>query len=438
MENIIPCADIVPATKAEATQVVVASTEDGIGNNATANGVTQHEVSGEVKPEETVNMAMQHLAAGKRHILISDPNAAVASLALACQLLGAHYGETAFECGEAYFYYGKALLDLARLETGVMGNLDGGKESADNGADEKGKDEAEGSQDETGSEDESVVEEKENGENGNIGSKDNDINTTNDQDDADEVEKEDEEEPSNLQLAWEMLELAKTILVKQAESIVVVDAADDKEAEERAKLKDDVERKVSNAFQTLGELSMENENYQQAIEDLQTCLARRQQMMPEDSRCIAETHYQIGVAQGFNMEFDEAILNLDGAIKVLELRIERLKSKAESVDPTKVGDAFSTREKEIKEIESLIPEIREKIADTKDMKIETHKRLREKRVMEEGIATVFKSGDGGSLNGDGLSKAASTISSSLIRKRPAVDSAPSDAKKAHIDVEDQE
>merc|ERR1712066_1216859 len=106
-----------------------------------------------------------------------------------------------------------------------------------------------------------------------------------------------------------------------------------------------------------------------------------------------------GVAQGFNMEFDDAILNLDGAIKVLELRIERLKSKAESVDPTKVGDAFSTREKEIKEIESLIPEIREKIADTKDMKTETHKRLREKRVMElflnqetvdHSMATVYQ------------------------------------------------
>jgi hypothetical protein len=161
-------------------------------------------------------------------------------------------------------------------------------------------------------------------------------------------------------------------------------------------------------------------------------------MMPEDSRCIAETHYQIGVAQGFNLEFDEAILSLDGAIKVLELRIERLKSKNESVDPSKVGDAFSTRENEIKEIESLIPEIREKIADTKDMKNETHKKLREKRLMEEGIATVFRSGDGGSLNDDGLSKAASTISSSLIRKRPAVDAVSSDAKKAHIDVEDKE
>jgi hypothetical protein len=43
----------------------------------------------------------------------------------------------------------------------------------------------------------------------------------------------------------------------------------------------------------LGELSIENENYGQAIEDLTTCLKRRQKLLPEDSRCIAETHYQV-------------------------------------------------------------------------------------------------------------------------------------------------
>ena len=92
-----------------------------------------------------------------------------------------------------------------------------------------------------------------------------------------------------------------------------------------------MESRVSDTFQTLGELSIENENYEQAIEDLQTCLKRRQQMMPEDSRCIAETHYQIGVAQGFNLQFDEAMLSLDGAIQVLQLRIDLLKSKKESI-----------------------------------------------------------------------------------------------------------
>ena len=73
-------------------------------------------------------MAMQLLANGKRNLLIQDPNAAVESLAMACEQLGKLYGETAKECGEAYFYYGKALLDLARLEAGVIENLGGNHE----------------------------------------------------------------------------------------------------------------------------------------------------------------------------------------------------------------------------------------------------------------------------------------------------------------------
>ena len=135
--------------KAEAHQVVTDSQENGIGCNGSTNGTVCKDQdklstatatdmpsssssepvagpsSGETKSMETVNLAMQHFAAGKRDLLISDPNAAVASLALACELLGTHYGEMAFECGEAYYYYGRALLDLARLEAGVIENLDG-------------------------------------------------------------------------------------------------------------------------------------------------------------------------------------------------------------------------------------------------------------------------------------------------------------------------
>ncbi|PNJ21699.1 NASP isoform 17, partial [Pongo abelii] len=35
---------------------------------------------------------------------------------------GKKYGETANECGEAFFFYGKSLLELARMENGVLGN----------------------------------------------------------------------------------------------------------------------------------------------------------------------------------------------------------------------------------------------------------------------------------------------------------------------------
>ena len=34
------------------------------------------------------------------------------------------YGDKAPECAEAYFYYGKALLEMFRLEAGVLGNID--------------------------------------------------------------------------------------------------------------------------------------------------------------------------------------------------------------------------------------------------------------------------------------------------------------------------
>jgi nuclear autoantigenic sperm protein len=40
----------------------------------------------------------------------------------ACAILSKAYGETAKECADAYFCYGQALLDLARMENGVLGN----------------------------------------------------------------------------------------------------------------------------------------------------------------------------------------------------------------------------------------------------------------------------------------------------------------------------
>ena len=79
-------------------------------------------------------------------------------------------------------------------------------------------------------------------------------------------------------------------------------------------------------------------------------MQRRKEMLPEDSRLIAETHYQLGVAQGFNLDFDRAVDSLNEAIAVLAKRVDNLKAKTESVDPAKKADAFYTREAEVKEI----------------------------------------------------------------------------------------
>ena len=75
-------------------------------------------------PEDKKAKALMSLVAGKRHMLVRDIPAAVSSLGEACELFSAECGETSPECAEAYFHYGRALLEMARLEAGVLGNVD--------------------------------------------------------------------------------------------------------------------------------------------------------------------------------------------------------------------------------------------------------------------------------------------------------------------------
>merc|ERR1719186_1988392 len=59
---------------------------------------------------------------GKRYMIVKDYPSAAESLAQACHYLASKHGETALECADAYFHYGKALLEMGRMEAGVLGN----------------------------------------------------------------------------------------------------------------------------------------------------------------------------------------------------------------------------------------------------------------------------------------------------------------------------
>merc|ERR1719228_2159365 len=76
----------------------------------------------DISAEERKAEALESLMNGKRDLLCKDIPAAVSSLTEACKELSAICGEKSPECGEAYYYYGKALLEMARLENVVLGN----------------------------------------------------------------------------------------------------------------------------------------------------------------------------------------------------------------------------------------------------------------------------------------------------------------------------
>ncbi|KAK7803178.1 hypothetical protein U0070_005725 [Myodes glareolus] len=118
------------------------------------------------------------------------------------------------------------------------------------------------------------------------------------------LQENEEEEIGNLELAWDMLDLAKIIFKRQ----------ETKEAQLYA----------AQAHLKLGEVSVESENYIQAVEEFQACLSLQEQYLEAHDRLLAETHYQLGLAYGYNSQYDEAVAQYGKSIEVIEKRMDML------------------------------------------------------------------------------------------------------------------
>jgi len=212
--------------------------------------------------------AMTHLTAGKRHMLVRDTPAAVDSLAMSCEMISKTFGESSIESADAYFHYGRALLEMSRLESDVLGTaLEGIPEGEDEIVDESEVITADEKEDITVQVLEALDENFQTHEEKISLLTDGHTKQMPESDEEEEAEEKDEamdtdfeEEPSNLQHAWEMLELAKVIFMKKAE------------AEKNIYDKAEFEKKICETFISLGEVSLENENYQQAVEDFSLAL----------------------------------------------------------------------------------------------------------------------------------------------------------------------
>ncbi|KAM4738633.1 histone-binding protein N1/N2-like isoform 2-T2 [Anableps anableps] len=271
------------------------------------------ETSGDIMEE-----AKKLIGTGKRHLVMGDVVSAVNVFQEACSMLAAKYGDTADECGEAFFLCGKSLLELARMENGVLGNaLEGVPEES---------------------------EEEEQPSNQNIESADN-LADDEDEDDDEENDAQDneEEDVGNLQLAWEMLEVAK-VIYKRKES------------------KDD-QLMAAQAYLKLGEVSAETGNYPQALEDFQECLTMQLKHLPPHSRLLAETHYHVATTLVSMDQYNQAIQHYNSSIKVIETRLAMLQ---EIIDAADGADGAAEEKSEMEELKQLLPEIREKVEDAKE------------------------------------------------------------------------
>jgi len=317
------------------------------------NGEIADNVS-ELSLQDPKEVAANAFTIGKRNYIVSNLPLAVSSLGEACELLSKIHGDTAPECAEAYYYYGKALLEIYRLESGVLGDV----------IDVDEKEEGEESREVSDIEEEDVEDLENDRVTENLKrkleEKRGELEKGEDvEEDVEEAAK--EEIPDSLQIAWEMLELAKVVLTKMLET----------------KNDPETERMLCETYLVLGEVSLENEDFTQAVKDFTICLERRIKTLPADSRSIAEIYYQLGVAQCFELKFAESVHSLEAAIKVLQSRIVNLKADKEVNESNK---------KEIVDLEELIPDIKEKIIDTNEMKAESERKIKEALGLVSGDA----------------------------------------------------
>jgi len=397
----------------------------------------------ETTPPADLKEANNLFVQGKRSLILHDYKSAVSHLEEATRMFDQLYGISADECGDCYLQYGVALFELSRQESGVLDGVVNAKLNEEQDDDEEGEgdEEEEEGEENNGPEAEQATKEGEDipdkvqdisesqtaqspsstqvevgssqpatiqsqsissagessiaaGPSSSEPSSSQACSSAGPSTSKQEEEAAEDNEPTNAEVAWEVLSLARDVFRRTM----------DKYPDNRIKLSD--------ALQTMGEISLEWENFEAASELFQEALSFRKEVLAEDDRSIAESYYQIGITFSFLNEIDRANDCFRSAIAVLEKRIENLKNS---------GNAM--KEAEIKELEELLPEMAAKIEDSREQMMtsaEVDRLVHEEESREsEAIAKVHNS----------PSKPINNISHLVKRKRPAAEE-PSSSSSA--------
>jgi len=344
----------------------------GLSNNSTTNMSDQTSSAASstmnTPTEEDIALFEKLMSDGKRNYVCNQPQLALDCFVQLCEKLSKYYGQESSKCMEAYLYYGKTLLEIARLESGVFGQAI--KDTAEDDADSDVEDVTES----TNGAKEPIANgvlvngnhAAENGKTPVTGASVNTNGATNglpkegDEDVNGDDEDGGEEEVTNMELAWEMFELVTVICKRQLETEVVTDAKK-------------IKYSLAEAKNGLAQVSLETEQYEEAVRDFTETLGIYKEVLESaNDRIVAETHYNIALAYSFDKKFAEAIEEFKNAADVLKSRVHDLEGKVKESEEKgskteKAPPELDEWKKEIVELNALIEEeMMTRIEDAKE------------------------------------------------------------------------
>ncbi|KAI8068035.1 hypothetical protein BC940DRAFT_300172 [Gongronella butleri] len=351
--------------------------------------------------DETTLSIDQLIEQGKQDYATGDFEASISKLSEACQRLDEKHGDLDPASGDAYFAYGRALLQFAIQRNTVLG--DSAQESADAIKEQEQAAQpavaatatkAEPSNPRFHFDDQPTF--------GAAAAADDDAEDAGDDDDDDDQD--------DFESAWQILDVARLIFEK----------GDD----DASKLK------LADVLLALSDVSMETEKFDEAVPDLKKAIDIKCTLLPADDRELAELHYRFALALELSIDgIAGALEQMDKVIRVLNARISTLEQgTADDEGKGKGKPALSDADKkEIAEIQELIPEMKEKIEDLQT-KQETEKQAKEMLKSFFGSAL-----NGGSSDTSSNAPAANVNDLSTLIKRKANDSSGNSDKKQKQD-----
>lgn len=361
-KRIAPGTEETQPPNVEETQVTNQATIESMAQGGTESSCSTAQTSALLSVadrDKSLEHAAELMARGSTALKECDFSEATECFSRALEIRVAHYGELAFECVNAYYKYGCALLYKAQEEADPLGAVpkkDG--ESQQESHKEGSLRDAVNSDSRTAfasitAEDGSSSHQK--------GGPD-DASTEKDQEedeeesDVDDLVEADEDE-SDLDLAWKMLDVARAILEKHSVSSM---------------------EKVD-VLSALAEVALEREDIDTSLSDYLNALSILEQLVEPDNRRIAELNFRICLCLEVGSRAEEAIPYCQKAISVCKSRVERLVNESKSiavvapetdqtVEQSSIGSSsVSDKNEEVETLTGLASELEKKLEDLQQL-----------------------------------------------------------------------
>lgn len=302
--------------------------------------------------------ASEHMSKGLAAYANQDFETAVMQLSQGVSLIEQIYGPMSILTADALFNYGRALLENGVKNMGLLGDKQVAKE------DEKKEEDAvsENELEEEDDEDEQAPDMSRK-----IFSFEADIDLSDkDFENSDEAEisgdqAENSKAEDDFDLAWQSFESARVIYTHHLEQPSDVSSSSANPPPMPANVKK-IQHKLGEVLLALGDLSLESENFQQAIADYQQAVKVKQQCLEPHDRRIAEAIYKLAVAYEYLPDRPQAKAHLISVTEVLEAHIASLDAQSHASEIREIKDLLQEIKLKLEELDAPQPDLGPELA----------------------------------------------------------------------------